>query len=214
MAGEGCSPTPRNIYGIRGHGISNSRAQSDGARRRVAEAGLSDRVTIAYGDFSGASGQYDKVVSVGMMEHLRQREYPLALQVVARSLKYGGLALIHTCGCSVAKNQHDPFIQKYIFPGSNWPRLSQIVQNAERQELAVLDVENMGRHYLATLKHWQRNFEANRHKLDQRKYDERFVRMWQFYFAWGIAVATCSEGALFQVLMANDMGMKHPYQRV
>ncbi|HLH31002.1 MAG TPA: class I SAM-dependent methyltransferase, partial [Terriglobia bacterium] len=127
---------------------------------------------------------------------------------------HGGLALVHTCACTIDKNRHDPFIQKYIFPGSNWPRLAQIVENTERQKLSVIDVENLARHYVLTVKHWKKNFDANRHKLDPKKYDERFMRMWDFFFAWCVAASSVSEGALFQVLLANDFAMHHPYQRV
>jgi len=201
-------------YGIRGCGFTNSPAMANGANRRAAEAGVADQINFIYGDFTNVSGQYDKVVSIGMMEHVRQHQYPLMFQVIARSLKHGGLALVHTCACTISKNRHDPFIQKYVFPGSNWPRLEQIVKNTERQKLAVIDVENMARHYVLTVKHWKKNFEANRHKLDPQKYDERFMRMWDFFMAWGIAASGVSEGALFQVLLANDFAMHHPYQRV
>jgi cyclopropane-fatty-acyl-phospholipid synthase len=201
-------------YGIRGRGFTNSPAMASGANRRAAEAGVADRITFTCGDFTEVTGQYDKVVSIGMMEHLRQRQYPLMFEVIARTLKPGGLALVHTCACTIDRNRHDPFIQKYIFPGSNWPRLAQIVENTERQKLAVIDVENLARHYLLTVKHWKENFETNRHKLNPQKYDERFVRMWQFFFAWCVAATSASEGALFQVLLANDFAMHHPYQRV
>jgi cyclopropane-fatty-acyl-phospholipid synthase len=201
-------------HGIRGRGFTNSKAMAEAANRRAADEGLADRVSYTYGDFSETTGVYDKVVSIGMMEHLREHQYPQLLEVIARSLKHGGLAMVHTCACTAAKNLHDPFIQKYIFPGSNWPRLSQIVAPAEKNELAVIDIENMARHYLLTVKHWQANFEANRHQLDPKKYDARFIRMFQFFFAWAVAAAGVSEGALFQVLLANDRTMAHPLQRV
>jgi cyclopropane-fatty-acyl-phospholipid synthase len=201
-------------YGIHGVGITISRDHYETARARAVEAGVSDRIEFRYGDYRSVEGKFDKVVTVGMMEHVYPRDYPKFVGAYVDHLKKGGLALIHTIGWGGPKNRHDPFIQKYIFPGSNQPRLAQIVRQCEKKGLLVLDVENMARHYYYTIKHWQTRFNANRHRLDPKRYDATFVRMWEVYMAWGLAISRYSPAALFQVLLSNDPSMDRPLVRV
>jgi cyclopropane-fatty-acyl-phospholipid synthase len=119
-------------------------------------------------------GKFDKVVSVGMMEHLKRRDYPVYIRNIKRSLCEEGLGLIHCIGCNSHRNRHDPFIQKYVFPGSGQPKLSEITNNLELNRLAILDVENMARHYAPTAHAWLKNFQRNYHRLDHRKYGADF----------------------------------------
>ena len=159
---------------------------------------------IVFQDFTRCSGQYNKVVSVGMMEHVPRKEYGLYFRQIRALLREGGLGLVHTLGCNAARNVHDPFIQKYVFPASNQPRLSEIASGLERHRLAILDVENMVRHYALTGRRWLERFEQNERRLDARKYDERFKRMWRYYFACGIAATdNGSDTALYQVLFTT-----------
>jgi cyclopropane-fatty-acyl-phospholipid synthase len=201
-------------YGIRGVGITISKDHHAEACRRAQAEGLTGRLDFRFGDYAGISGTFDKVSSIGIMEHIRESDYGKFIGTYARTLKKGGLAMIHTIGWGGPKNRHDPFVQKYLFPGTNQPRLAQIVRQCEKKGLLVLDVENMARHYYYTVKHWQQNFNANRHRLDPKRYDERFVRMWDVYMSWGLAISRYSEGALFQVLVTNDPTMDHPLVRV
>lgn len=99
---------------------------------------------------------------------------------------------------------HDPFIQKYIFPGSGQPQLSEISRGLERERLAILDVENIVRHYGHTILRWLANFRAHREALAGR-YEERFLKMFEYYFHCGIAAAFAGESAVFQVLFTPDM---------
>jgi cyclopropane-fatty-acyl-phospholipid synthase len=122
--------------------------------------------------------------------------------------------LVHTIGCNGPSNEHDPFIQKYIFPDSNQPRLSEISVHAERAGLVLWDVENMIRHYGFTARHWLARFRANRHALDASKYDARFKRMWEYYLACAWAATQASDGALYQVLFTNDRAAPMPLHRV
>ena len=201
-------------YGIRGTGLNVSRDQVASGTRRIEQAGLSDRVELRFGDHRSAPGQYDKVTSIGMIEHLRESEYVEFARAVAGYLKPGGLAIIHGIGNSAAVNRHDPFVQKYLFPGSNQPLLSQLVRACELAGLVVLDVENYIRSYYLTMLRWQENFVADKHKLDPVRYPPRFIRMWEIYIAWGLAAARYSTGANFELLVTNDPMRDHPLGRV
>lgn len=200
-------------HGARGTGITLSRAHAEGARRRVAEAGLSDRIRIELGDFRTVADRFDRVVSVGMMEHVPRRLYGAYFRTLARRLAPGGFGLVHTIGCNARRNRHDPFVQRYVFPGSNQPRLSEITSGLERAGLAILDVENIALHYAYTVRRWLERFRAHRPRLCAR-YDETFLRMWEYYFHCGIAAAYASDAAVYQTLFAADRGARPPLARV
>lgn len=201
-------------FGITGVGVTISRRHCERGNARIAQAGLSDRVRIQSQDFRSVAGQFDKIVSVGMMEHVPRREYTHYFQGIARALRRGGLGLVHTIGSNSSKNEHDPFIQKYIFPGSNQPRLSEIALHLERCRLAILDVENMVRHYAHTVLCWLRRFQENQAALDTKKYDAAFRRLWEYYFSCGIAAARASDSAVYQVLFTNDYAAEIPLERI
>jgi len=200
-------------YGARGTGVTLSRAHAEGARRRVAEAGMSDRIRIELGDFRDITGTYDRVVSVGMLEHVPRRSYGAYYRTIARCLTAAGLGLVHVIGCNASRNRHDPFIQRYIFPSSNQPRLSEIAGGLERTGLAILDVENIAQHYAYTVLRWLERFRASRARLRAR-YDERFLRMWEYYFHCGIAAAYAADSAVYQVLFAADRAARPPLARI
>jgi cyclopropane-fatty-acyl-phospholipid synthase len=200
-------------YGARGTGITVSRAHAEGARRRVAEASLSDRIRIELGDFRDITGQYDRVVSVGMFEHVPRRLYGAYFRTIARSLAPDGFGLLHAVGCNADRNRHDPFTQKYVLPNSNQPRLSEIAAGLERVGLAILDVENIVEHYAYTLLRWLERFRANRAQLPPR-YNTTFLRMWEYFFHCGIAAAFASDSAVYQTLFAADRSARPPLARV
>lgn len=191
-------------HGVRGVGITNSRRHCARGRENLAHAGLSGQVEIRAGDFTRVRERFDRVVSVGMMEHVPRREFGRYFAAIARVLAPDGRGLVHAIGCSGPRNVHDPFIQKYIFPGSCQPRLSEIAAGLERERLAVLDVENMIRHYGHTILRWLARFRERRHTLDPRRHDERVCRMFEYYFHCGIAASFASDSALYQVVFAPD----------
>jgi cyclopropane-fatty-acyl-phospholipid synthase len=201
-------------HGVRGVGVTNSERHATRARARVSDAGLSGRITIERADFTEACGRFDRVVSVGMMEHVPRVAYGQFFRTIKRSLVPGGLALIHTIGCNAKRNRHDPFIQKYVFPGSSQPRLSEIAAYAEKSGLAIADVENMVRHYEWTLRQWLERFRTGGSRLDAAKYDRRFRRMWEYYLSAGVAAAAASDAALYQVLLMEDARAAMPLVRV
>jgi cyclopropane-fatty-acyl-phospholipid synthase len=201
-------------YGVEGVGITTSRRHCARGNANVAAAGLAGRVRLELRDHRTIEGPFDKVVSVGMLEHLPRKEYDRYFDRIATALGPRGLALVHVIGCTVARNTHDPFIQKYIFPGSGQVKLSEIADRCERRGLAMRDVENLCRHYAWTSLRWLERFVANRHRLDPKKYDERFHRMWEYYLHCAIAGAFASDGALWQVLLMKDYAGPMPLQRV
>jgi cyclopropane-fatty-acyl-phospholipid synthase len=201
-------------YGVQCVGITISRHHHRRGREIVEAQGLSGQIDIRFATHEQIPEQFDKIVSVGMMEHLSRRDYPVYIRNIKRSLTEGGAGLIHCIGCNNFRNRHDPFIQKYIFPGSGQPRLSEMALFLEKNALSILDVENMAQHYAPTLRGWQENFANNYHRLDHRKYDDRFRRMWEYYLACGIAAATASDSALYQVLFMNSRRIERFYKRV
>ena len=201
-------------YGIHGVGVTNSRTMAEQARARVAAAGLSERVHIHHGDFTEVPGTFDRIVSVGMLEHIRESRYDEVMGTIARKLRPQGLTLLHFASSLAVKNRHDPFIQKYIFPDSNWPSLAELVGLSAQHGLAILDIENLSRHYALTVRRWREHFEAGYPRLDHTRYDERFRRMWLFYLAWGISAASCADGALVHILLTNDHARPNRLHRV
>lgn len=201
-------------YGVTGVGYSNSVSHSEKARQRVAKYCLQDRVTIKTGDFETISGQFDKVVSIGMLEHVRPARYKKYFAKIAQVLTDDGKALVHAISANSSDKSHDPFIQKYIFPGSSTPSLSDYSRNIERNDMAILDVENIVRHYAVTTRRWLEAFDLNKHRLPAERYDETFKRMWRFYLSIGISAALASQLGVFQVLFNKDYSAEHQFQRI
>ncbi|MBI5768911.1 MAG: class I SAM-dependent methyltransferase [Verrucomicrobia bacterium] len=201
-------------YGARGTGITNSVDHAAFAERRARELGVAELVTIRCGDFREIAGTYDRIASIGMFEHITPAERRDFFALYRRLMRPGGFGLFHAIGCVTATNRSDPFIQKYIFPGSRQTPLSTIVAGFERESLAVLDVENMTRHYHPTTRRWLEAYRANRHTLDRTRYDERFQRMWELYLAGCVAATVYSEGALWQIVVTSEYRRPLPLYRV
>lgn len=201
-------------HGVTATGVTLSRRHCARGQAVAAREGVAGRVRVEYADFNDIAPEFERVVSVGMMEHVPRREYDRYFGKIAEVLTHDGLGLVHTIGANAAANEHDPFIQKYIFPASNQPRLSEIAGGLERHGLAILDVENMIRHYGFTAARWLENFRAHRARLDPERYDEAFQRMWEYYLSGAVAAARASDAALYQVLFAKDRAAPRPLHRV
>jgi cyclopropane-fatty-acyl-phospholipid synthase len=193
-----------------------SRAQHEWAKSEVERRGLSDRVDVRLGDYRDVGGTYDKVVSVGLTEHLPPSEYPALFRKVVSVLKPSSNGLTHCVGTNKYKPRRDAFTQKYIFPGSCQVELPAVVTAMQKAGLAVLDVENMKPHYALTLAAWLSRFRAGRDGglLDAKRYDEVFCRMWEYYLCCGIAASRASDGALWQIVYHNDRTAPLPLARV
>jgi cyclopropane-fatty-acyl-phospholipid synthase len=163
-------------------GITLSENQLKAARERAVAAGLGDRVRFALRDYREEQGVYDRVVSVGMFEHVGAAHFRTFFDTLRRVLKPDGVALLHAIGRMEPPGGTNPWLRKYIFPGSYCPALSETLAAIERVELWVTDIEILRLHYAETLRHWSERFRANRDRA-RAIYDERFCRMWEFYLA-------------------------------
>ena len=153
-------------------------------------------------DYRLEQGRYDRIVSVGMFEHVGTGHYDEFFAVVRRCLRLDGVALLHSIGNSGPPSATNPWLTKYIFPGGYSPSLSEVLPALERSGLIATDVEILRLHYARTLLHWQTRFTANRAAI-ARLYDERFCRMFEFYLA-GCELAFRHGGEMvFQIQMAT-----------
>ena len=178
----GMALTLAQDYGAEVTGITLSEEQLSVARERVRRLGLDDRISIELRDYREVEGTFDRVVSVGMFEHVGLRQFDTYFQAVRDRLTPDGVALVHTIGVTTPAGGTNPWIGKYIFPGGYIPSLSEVAAAVERQGLRIADVELLWTHYAETLRHWEKRFEANADKVAELYY-ERFVRMWRFYLA-------------------------------
>ena len=163
-------------------GVTLSKEQQAYAQERARKFGIDGRVRFHLRDYREDQGVYDRVVSVGMFEHVGVKHYLEFFRKLKALLADDGVAVIHTIARFDGPSVTNPWLRKYIFPGGYCPALSEVYAAVERSGLKTLDMEVLRLHYAETLKHWSRNFQANR---DQVKaiYDERFCRMWEFYLA-------------------------------
>ena len=161
-------------------GVTLSKEQLKVSRERARRAGLSDRVRFELCDYRAVEGKFDRIVSVGMFEHVGVRHYPEFFGALRKLLADDGVALLHSIGRADGLGATNPFIRKYIFPGGYSPALSEVLPVVERLGLWVTDIEILRLHYAKTLRLWRKRFAANRARI-AKLYDERFCRMWEFY---------------------------------
>ena len=183
-------------------GLTLSEEQHKVATRRAAAAGLSDRVRFHLRDYREETGCYDRIVSVGMFEHVGVNQYPTFFRRLSELLAPDGVALLHSIGRMDGPGTTNPWMRKYIFPGGYSPALSEVVPEAERARLWITDIEILRLHYAETLRAWRRRFEHNRERICEL-YDERFCRMWEMYLV-GSEIAFRRDGHLvFQMQLAK-----------
>jgi cyclopropane-fatty-acyl-phospholipid synthase len=168
--------------GARVTGITLSEQQHARARVRAAEKGLSGQVEFRLQDYRDVPETFDRIVSVGMFEHVGVGFYDAFFRKCRALLDDNGVMLLHSIGRSEGPNVTNPWIAKYIFPGGYIPALSEVLPAVERAGLLVTDIEILRLHYAETLKSWRERFLAQREQVE-RLYDDRFVRMWEFYLA-------------------------------
>ncbi len=163
-------------------GITLSQEQFALSRRRADEKDLAGRIEFRLQDYRDVEDKFDRIVSVGMFEHVGVGFYDAFFRKCAQLLSDKGVMLLHSIGRSEGPGITNPWISKYIFPGGYIPALSEVLPAVERAGLLVTDIEILRLHYAETLKHWRERFLAHREDL-LKTYDERFVRMWEFYLA-------------------------------
>ncbi len=187
-------------------GVTLSAKQQHYAEARALREGLSDKVHFALRDYRHQRGQFDRIVSVGMFEHVGVAYYPEYFSRIAELLSGDGVALVHTIGSVTEPAAPHPWIRKYIFPGGYIPSLSEIMPAIERSGLIVADIEVLHLHYAETLKAWRLRFLANRDHVEAL-YDARFCRMWEFYLAACEASFRYGGLVVFQIQLTRKVGV-------
>jgi cyclopropane-fatty-acyl-phospholipid synthase len=178
----GMALTLAREWGAQVTGITLSSEQLAVARARAEVAGLSRQVRFALMDYRDWRQPVDRIVSVGMFEHVGLQHYPGFFRMIRRALKPQGVALIHAIGRADGPGSTNPWLAKYIFPGGYSPALSEVLPAAEKAGLFVTDVEILRQHYAKTIAHWRARFAGNRDAIASL-YDERFCRMFEFYLS-------------------------------
>lgn len=163
-------------------GITLSDEQLAYSRQRIEADGLADRVTFSLQDYRTVAGRFDRIVSVGMFEHVGPADYGVFFDACSRLLADDGVMLLHSIGRTGEPWPPNPWVTRYIFPGGHIPTLSEIAPALERSGLTLTDLEVLRLHYSWTLKSWRKRFMARREEA-RALYDERFCRMWEFYLA-------------------------------
>jgi cyclopropane-fatty-acyl-phospholipid synthase len=163
-------------------GVTLSQEQHAIANERAAEKGMSERARFNLQDYRDVEGPFDRIVSVGMFEHVGINHYETFFRKSEQLLAEDGVMVLHSIGRSEGPSVTSPWIAKYIFPGGYIPSLSEVLPHIERSGLLITDIEILRLHYAETLKAWRERFLAHREEVE-RLYDQRFVRMWEFYLA-------------------------------
>jgi cyclopropane-fatty-acyl-phospholipid synthase len=190
--------------GVKVDGVTLSTEQLATAQARAEAAGLANRARFSLTDYRDVQGPYDRIVSVGMFEHVGRPNFQAYFDQVARLLKDDGVAVIHSIGRSDAPALTNPWIAKYIFPGGYIPALSEVLACVERAGLVVSDIEILRLHYAETLKAWRERFAAQRAEI-AALYDERFCRMWEFYLCVSEIAFRHRDHMVFQLQLAKKI---------
>jgi cyclopropane-fatty-acyl-phospholipid synthase len=190
------------IAGARATGVTLSKEQFAVATERARASGFAERLDFRLQDYRDVRETYDRIVSVGMFEHVGAHRYDEYFRTVRRQLNDDGVMLLHSIGRNSPPGATNPWIRKYIFPGGYIPSLSEVLPAIERSGLYVTDIEILRLHYADTLSAWRKQFMAHRDEV-ARLYDERFCRMWEFYLAGAETSFRIDGHMVFQVQIAK-----------
>ncbi|MFA6267274.1 MAG: cyclopropane-fatty-acyl-phospholipid synthase family protein [Pseudolabrys sp.] len=187
-------------------GVTLSQEQHAVANERAMERGLSERARFNLQDYRDIDETFDRIVSVGMFEHVGVNHYETYFNKAAGILKGDGVMVLHSIGRSEGPSVTNPWISKYIFPGGYIPSLSEVLPKIEKSGLLVTDIEILRLHYAETLRHWRERFLAHREEVE-RIYDRRFVRMWEFYLASSEMSFREQNLMVFQIQLTKRQGV-------
>jgi cyclopropane-fatty-acyl-phospholipid synthase len=187
-------------------GVTLSTEQLGVANARAAERGLSNRARFEMRDYRDIASIFDRIVSVGMFEHVGVNHYDGFFRKSAQLLDRDGVMVLHSIGRSEGPSRTNPWISKYIFPGGYIPSLSEVLPSIERAGLLVTDIEILRLHYAETLKAWRERFLAHLEEVE-RIYDKRFVRMWEFYLAASEMSFREQNLMVFQIQLTKRQGI-------
>ena len=185
-------------------GITLSENQHRYANAKAKEYNLENQVQFKLCDYRNLKEKFDRVVSVGMFEHVGRKFYKTFFKQVNQLLKHNGLALIHTIGSINEPRDPQPWISKYIFPGGYTPSMSEVVGPIEKSGLIISDLEVLRMHYAHTLKNWKERCITNKSKITSM-FDEKFFRMWEFYLASCEMVFKWGDQVVFQFQLTKDL---------
>ena len=185
-------------------GITLSENQLKYSQNKVKELNLENQVNFKLMDYRELNEKFDRVVSVGMFEHVGRKFYGKYFEKVSNLLSDDGLALIHTIGSVMTPRDPHPWITKYIFPGGYTPSLSEVAKPIERSGLIISDMEVLRMHYSHTLRHWKERFLGKKDKV-LTMFDEKFYRMWEFYLAGCEMAFKWGDQVVFQFQLTKDL---------
>jgi cyclopropane-fatty-acyl-phospholipid synthase len=185
-------------------GVTLSSEQLALAKQRAVERGLDNRVHFELMDYREVQGTFDRVVSVGMFEHVGVANYDAYFGKIRDLLTPDGVAVVHSIGRKGGPSSTGAWIRKYIFPGGYSPALSEATASVERSRLWITDIEILRLHYAKTLRAWDTRFQANRSKIAAMM-DERFCRMWEFYLVASELVFSHGSHMNFQLQLTKDV---------
>ncbi|WP_324780751.1 cyclopropane-fatty-acyl-phospholipid synthase family protein [Thiobacillus sedimenti] len=197
----------REHYGAYGTGINTTTEQVQWLQGEIARRGLGEQIAVIEADFREIPGQYDKLVSIGVLEHAGRDQLHAVVRAHADALKPGGLGMLHFIGHAGVFDT-EFYIRKHIFPGGWIPSLAQTIEAMDACGLEIVDIENLRRHYALTLDAWATRFDARWdaiHALDPQRFDERFRRTWRTYL-WSCAEmfrSPCGMTHLFQIVFSK-----------
>ena len=184
-------------------GISLSTNQINYCKKKAKELGLDNQVNFELADYREIKGKFDRIYSVGMFEHVGKKFYKIFFESMNKLLKENGIFLLHTIGVVDKPSPSNKFINKYIFPGGVCPSFSQIIKPIEKTGLIVSDSETLIRHYDKTLENWLERFLSRKREVKDL-FDDKFVKMWEFYFASCAAAFRYRDLAVFQLQIVKN----------
>ena len=184
-------------------GISLSTNQINYCKKKAKELGLDNQVNFELADYREIKGKFDRIYSVGMFEHVGEKFYKIFFESMNKLLKENGIFLLHTIGVVDKPSPSNKFINKYIFPGGVCPSFSQIIKPIEKTGLIVSDSETLIRHYDKTLENWLERFLSRKREVKDL-FDDKFVKMWEFYFASCAAAFRYRDLAVFQLQIVKN----------
>ena len=190
--------------GAKVKGITLSENQFKTASERAQKEGLNDKVSFALQDYRNETNNYDRIVSVGMFEHVGVKYFKTYLKKANEILKDNGVFLLHTIGQRGKPTATSPWIRKYIFPGGYIPSLSEVMKETQQLNINVTDIEILRLHYAHTLSHWYKNVIKNKEKII-KMFDERFFRMWEFYLLASKYSFVNMGNVVFQIQIAKNI---------
>ncbi len=186
-------------------GITLSENQLQYSKQKAKEMNLENQVDFRLEDYRNLNEKFDRIVSVGMFEHVGKKFYKTYFNAVSKVLSEDGIALIHTIGSINPPRDQQPWINKYIFPGGYTPSLSEVADPIEKSGLVLSDIEVLRKHYAHTLRHWKERFLSKKSEVLEM-FDEKFFRMWEFYLASCEMAFKWGDQVVFQFQLSKKLG--------